>query len=196
MVYFPSRFVSKISVSLSTRVGDLRKLMRLGPCELVCQGQVLADSQTLRFYNMKERDTIVVISGVPSEHEIERWLVVTSDTEAFHDRMQFMVNEKTAREAARMHDVLMTKIERKPRTFRRVCAAVANRSADCEVRTTEVTVNYGKAEEPSSRPLPVHWPVEEIAKASVPTREETLVEDKEQPEPTVKPYGTVDVSKC
>ena len=186
-VYFPYRFVWKINVNLAMPVGRLRSLMHLGTDQLVFSGQILPDIGTLSGYGVKEGDTLVVVSNVPHDREMERWLVITNDADAFHDRMQFIVNEQTAQEAARIHDVLMAKIERKPKMFRRICSQLDTRRPKPSPQTSQATVMYDKPDQPSCLPLPVQWAVPAAPQAECEAQEDALVAERDPIEPAVKP---------
>jgi hypothetical protein len=133
--------------------------MGLEDCQFIYNGQVLGDSMTFRSYRIKEKDTLVVVPGGPSGTEADRWLSLTQDEEGFHEKVQFILREDTAREAARIRDVLMTKMERKPRPFRRLCTAVmAMPLPTVAGKKIDLNIDYAQLEEPSIDPLPIFWP--------------------------------------
>ena len=168
MVYFPSRSVVKLKVNLSMSIGDLRKLMHLESCSFVYQGQLLCESMTLRSYDIKEKDAIVVIPDVPQASDVDKWISVTSDVDSFQDRIRVMVNDRTARETAKLRDMVMTKIERKPRSFRRLCGAVqALPKRNFYQRHTPIDISYPAPDGPSTAPLPTNWDTTANASADV-----------------------------
>lgn len=181
MVYVPCRFVVKLSLSLSEKVSDLRKVLKIGNDQfsLIFQGQLLLDSVSLESYHIKEKDTIVAIPITSKETEIDKWLTITKDVETFHEKIHFMSNEKTTREAGRIRDLIMTKIERKPRSFRKLCQSVQSAQRPIESKSIDLVLNWPKQDGPSCEPLPF---LEEsfVDSTSVATTEPILADKQEQ----------------
>lgn len=191
--YFPSRSVVTIKVNLSVRVSDLRKLMHLESCCFIYQGQIMCERRPLHTYNIKEDEVIVVISDAQQSPELDKWLSVTSEADCFQDRIRFMVNDTTARETAKLRDMVMTKIERKPRSFRRLCNAVqALPKRQFYNRDIPLNLDYETPDAPSCAPVPVNWDgsANPSTDVGVAASEDALVSEKVPPvpvTPVIKP---------
>jgi hypothetical protein len=153
-VYFPGRFVVRLSVSPSARISYLRSVIRDSTSSFVYNGEILNDAMTFSFYRIRELETIVV---VPAASELEKWAQMTRDADAFQERIQFILNEDTARETARIRDMMFTKLERRPRPFRRLCTSLDAWPARPPSATTRLTIDYPRADGPSCEPLPAAW---------------------------------------
>jgi hypothetical protein len=155
-VYFPGRFLLRVSVSPTARVSYLRSLIRDSTSSFVYNGVLLNDAMTFSFYRIRELETIVV---VPIPTEIEKWAQLTQDADAFQERIQFILNEETARETARIRDLMLTKLERRPRPFRRLCASLDSWPSRSPSPTdgNPLQIHYPRADGPSCDPLPAAW---------------------------------------
>lgn len=190
MVYVPCRFVVKLNLSLSDKVSDLRRVLKIGNGQfsLIFQGQLLSDSMSLDAYHIKERDTIVAIP-TSKETEVDKWMTITKDVDTFHEKIHFMANEQTAREAGRIRDLIMTKIERKPRSFRKLCESVQSVQRPIVPKSIDLVVDYPKLDGPCCEPLPL---LEEffVDGASV-TATEPILADKQEQTDSIAPTRIV-----
>jgi hypothetical protein len=155
-VYFPGRFVVRLSVSPTARISYLRSLIRDSTSSFVYNGEILNDAMTFAFYRIRELETIVV---VPASSEVEKWAQLTRDADAFQERIQFILNEDTARETARIRDMMLTKVERRPRPFRRLCLSVDAwpTRPPSAIDAVPMKIDYAPAQGPSCDPLPAAW---------------------------------------
>jgi len=182
VVYFPSRAVVRLSVNLAACVGGLRRVMGLDSCQFVLHGQLLSDALTFRFYNVKENDAIVVVPEQARGHEVDKWVLLTSDVDAFREKIQFIANENTAREAAKIRDEFMTKMERKPRSFRRLCNAAASAGRPFVYKPIALNAEYDRPAAPATQALPVCWALDETAEESVRVAPSVAVMTRKQEE--------------
>jgi hypothetical protein len=154
-VYFPGRFVVRLSVLPTARISYLRTVIRDSTSALIYNGELLNDAMTFAFYRIREFEIIVV---VPSHAAVERWAQVTRDADAFQERIHFILNEDTARETARIRDMMLTKVERRPRPFRRLCSALDLWPArPAAGDAAPLRIDYPRADGPSRDPLPAAW---------------------------------------
>jgi hypothetical protein len=133
-------------------------MIDLRNCDLIFNGELLSDTATFDTYGIRSKDAIVAIPSNSETLEARRWLTITRDSDAFHEKIRFLLNENTAHESARIHDVVMNKIERRPRAFRRLCSTVdsiwSQHPSECSIASN---VGYSPASAPSSAPLPFSW---------------------------------------
>jgi hypothetical protein len=156
VLYWPGRFVVKVSVLATSRICDLRKLAAVGASEFLFNGEALSDSLPFSFYGIKDADVIVVVPVAPRAPD--KWLQLTRDSESFHEQIQFILGEKTARETARIRDILFTKIEQRPRTYQRFCADIQTTLAKIfTAPVAALNTRYETPIAPSVDPLPATW---------------------------------------
>ena len=130
-------------------------------------GMVITKNITFKSLGVKPGESIVLISSKSKsrscDDEIQKWVQITQDMEAFNEKMQLILNEDNAREAARLWDVVLSKIERKPRSFRRLCLALSenNKLRDAEENeeneSNQLSTDYTIPDYPSTDPLPVFF---------------------------------------
>ena len=168
MIYHPCRYVVKLILNPKAHISDLRRLLPLEHCQFVFEGQLLVDTKTFQFYGIKTGDTLVVVQAAEMGLEVDKWLSITDDVDGFRDKMKSVLNEGAGRETARIRDMLMTKLERKPRTFRKLCVAVENLAQRTfSGKNIELNTDFVTGDAPSDKPLPVNWGSSDLIDGSV-----------------------------
>jgi hypothetical protein len=125
--------------------------------DLIFNGQLLDDNCTLDFYNIQPNDSIVALPSSPAASaQVERWMRITRDADAFSDCVRSLINEKSRSEVLRLQDLRAMRLESRPRVYRRICAAECNTST-MSTGTVHPTVIPRKENEASNKPLPVYW---------------------------------------
>lgn len=184
----------KVNVDGTGRVSELRRVRQLDGCVVVFKGQILGDARTFDFYNVKENDTLIVVGGGRQDAEVEKWLNITGDgdRDSVQDRFRLLFDEGTAREVARIRDVLLTKVERKPRTFRRLCGVIREVARRPSGENSVALIEGPSATNPSIEPLPVMWGDDEEVDDGFTETQEVAIDATKQDqgdliERTVKP---------
>jgi hypothetical protein len=157
-VYCPCKCIMNLNVLPSSKIGELRKPLGLEDCHFVFNGQILGLGTTFKSHKIKAKDTLVVIPGGTVNAEVEKWRSWTEDKERFNERLRLVMRSDTTRETARIRDVMMTRLERKPRQFRRICGAMM--SAPATSRSAgkwSSNFDYEGGAAPSCAPLPIFW---------------------------------------
>lgn len=110
--------------------------------------------------------------NIDDNEEVRKWMRLTQDTETFNEKMRLIVNQDNARETARLKDILLSKIERKPRYFRKLCLAIkenqnifdncnslfsSKKSTYYEQKNYSLVTDYAVNDEPSTEPLPIFF---------------------------------------
>ena len=157
LIYFPGRCVIKVSVLPASTIADLKRLTPYESATFLYNGQLLLENLSFEFYGIKPRDVLVIIqSNQPSDSS--RWLSLTRDTDSFTDRISSIINQKTSREAARLRDFQLVRMERKPRTFRKLCFAKMSRIGETtQCHNTTTSISFETPDMPSTDPLPSFW---------------------------------------
>jgi hypothetical protein len=157
-VYYANKYIVKLNMASSDRIGNLRDRVDVVDCDLLFNGEILMDSVTFQMYGIHDRDAIVAVRRVAQSLDVSHWLSITRDSEAFQDRIRFFFNEQTSRELGRISDVAMLRIERRPRMFRRMCYAVESveeqRPEDLQKK---LNAYYTGATAPTSAEMPFAW---------------------------------------
>lgn len=172
LVYYPGKWVLKANVLPTATAKDLRMLIPESNVSFIHNGRCLLNSIPFSMYNIKERDIIIVCKN---ERQIvkEKWYSITKDNETFKNRVGSVIDPKTAREAARLKDFQMLRLEKRTKVFMKLCAQYTNKfDTACD---TQQELNRAKnspktiiPEKSSlnSDPLPIFWghPKQEVRK--------------------------------
>lgn len=135
------------------------------------------------------------------DEEVQKWIRLTQDTETFNEKMRMIVNQDNARETARLKDILLAKIERKPRYFRKLCLAVKenhnifgvpssrlNYFEQNRNQNSSLVIDYTSNNEPSTEPLPIFFPktgADELC--SLEKNGDTIFSETDSISPALKP---------
>lgn len=158
----------------------------------IWNGDSLSETQTFRSYGIREKDVIV---SVPSDaNDLSKWVTLTRDSESFHDRIASVVDQGTAKEAARLRDFQITRMERKPRTYRKLVmnyerALMESSVVSTPARKSATNLTEMRLEAPSVEPLPIIWD-NDSESYEVTTRAIPLVKD-DQPITDDRENGTI-----
>ena len=175
LVYYPGKWVLKANVLPTATAKDLRMLIPESHISFIHNGRCLSNSIPFSFYDIKERDIIIVCK---KEKQIvkEKWYSITKDNETFKNRVGSVIDPKTAREAARLRDFQMLRLEKKPKAFMKLCAQYTNR---LDTASDAMHENYRAKNSPktiipektslNSDPLPIFWghPKHEVRQKSL-----------------------------
>ena len=182
MIYVPCRYVVKLNVNPKAHISDLRRLLTLEQCQFVFQGQLLVEARTFQFYRIKNGDTLVVVQSPDLGVEVDKWLSITDDVDSFRDKMKSVLNEDAGKETARIRDMLMTKLERKPRTFRKLCVAVeALSQRTFRNKQIQLCTDFPAGDAPSVEPLPVSFTNDGVIEGAVGVARDTTAFVSEKP---------------
>jgi hypothetical protein len=133
-------------------IADLRTLVRAGPSHFVHNGELLLESMPFSFYGIRDKDTIVVVPA-PSP-EVPRWRQITLDPGDLQERVDRILNQETARETARLRDLMRTRVERKQRQMGDLGSFLELENRE---KTPPLRIDYPVPEAPSCDPLPSAW---------------------------------------
>ena len=157
-LYIPGNCILKVRVSKSSPVSDLKKILRNEQAVFIYNGTMLDEKGTFQSYDLKDSEVIVALSSKYTSFEIERWMNATRDSDAFVEKIDGIVNQKTLRESARLRDFQLAKMERKPRAFRRLCATYRSFSESAiSITSSDTTLSFNMPSSPSTDPLPIFW---------------------------------------
>jgi hypothetical protein len=153
-VLIPRNRVRVFSLLRSSNIALLKTA--LPNMDFIFNGQLLEDNCTLDFYNIQPNDSIVALPSNPGTGQVERWMRITRDADAFSDCVRSLVSKKSRSESLRLHDLRAMRIESRPRVYRRLCEAERNAPMLSSGKTCP-TVVPGREKEVSTAPLPMCW---------------------------------------
>lgn len=167
----PHKPVRMVSARLS---GEIKSLQCLWPADspkkFIFNGSELLENQTFESYGISDGDSIIAVPADQKDtlFSTSQWLNLTRDNESFNDCMRWMLDPATSGEAARLRDLHLMKMERRPRVFMRMCASYMQEEE--ENRGLKWTKkDYPIATEPMTDPLPFDW-FESQIEQEVPTK--------------------------
>lgn len=154
----PHQPVRLISAKLTGQIKSLQMLWPSSPKKFVFNGSILNSDMTFDFYGIKNGDTIIALSNDLQENYAmtSRWITLTRDSENLSDSIKSMIHPRTAREASRLKDLHLMKIERKPKLFIKLCAPFLEEETESKVDQSTLFLP-DQATEPSTSALPVFW---------------------------------------
>ena len=167
LIYYPGKWVLKANVLVTATIKDIKPLIPEKDVDFIHNGMYLSADYDFQFYGVKERDVIVVIPSNRNLSAGDKWANLTKDIELFREKVSSVIDPRTSREAAKLRDFQMLRLERKPRYFRKLCSSYANNPYN--MRTSHSSSRYGlslkqmvvvepaAASAPSTEPLPTFW---------------------------------------
>ena len=154
-VCIPSiRIRREISVSPKMMVQDLKKCLPTPDCDLVFGGSTLIETVPLDFYSVCDGSFLVALNK--SNESADVWVRMTEDNEAFSQRMRTMGNPKVSSEYARLKDLRMTRLSRRPGMLSRI-ETLCRQQVEVPKRQSSKTIIGEAVAEPSTTALPVFW---------------------------------------
>jgi hypothetical protein len=114
---------------------------------------------TFEFYGVRDGDSIVAlpIENEDSVYGTNHWLTLTRDSESFNEALRWMLEPATAGEAARLRDLQLMRLERKPRSFMKIFSRAGMDERE-PTRSDSSTVLGLPPKSPSVDALPIEWP--------------------------------------
>ena len=158
VVYFPGKWVFKASVSKFASIKELKGLLPDKSVSFVYDGNLLIDSHTFSFYGIKNGDILIVIKSTDNNFLNQKWIAYSKENDTFNERINSIINPQTTNEVVRLRDLQMSRIERKPKTFRKLCQTATNFETKFNNnRLLEVNISNTPPINPSTSPLPIFW---------------------------------------
>lgn len=167
LICIPGRPIRFVSVKTNGKISDLQVLFPDSKKKFINNGIELVESKTFGFYHLQNGDYIIAISNEKDVlFQSNIWLNLTKDNDNFDEYMKLMVNPALSNEAARLKDLHYVKMERRPRTFRKMCTSFmmtekANESASENLQSYDI-----KPDQPSTEALPAFWETENEEKTN------------------------------
>jgi hypothetical protein len=118
---------------------------------------------TFNDYGVREGDSIIALSKEDSSSfdNVNLWISLTRDHEAFNECICSMLNPETSGEAARLRDLHLTRMESMPRPFARMCTPFLNQYTEA-VMSPPTILSSQSPRSPSEEALPVPWDLADV----------------------------------
>jgi hypothetical protein len=155
----PYQPVRLISARLSGQIGALQTLWPSAPKRFIFNGLELLNGMTFDFYGIQDGDSIVAL---PLDHGesiygTSSWLNATRDAEAFNEALKWMLDPVTSNEAARLRDLHLMRLERRPKGLIKMYSPLLAREQSERSPAIAARIPCAPALAPSTEPLPELW---------------------------------------
>jgi hypothetical protein len=122
------------------------------------KGAELMEAHTFEFYGLRDGDAIIALpaDGQDSICVTSQWLSLTRDTEAFNESLKWMFDTRTYREAARLRDQHLLRVEARSRRSFTISPSYLDGLA-LAGSTGDMETNWEPPIGPSTEMLPVLW---------------------------------------
>jgi hypothetical protein len=177
--YFPGRCLVQVHVQRDSPVSELHGLFPSEALSFIANGVSLCDQNTFDFYSIRDRDVVVALPAGSDVALVRKWSLVTDDSDTFAEKIGYLINHETSREVGRLRDFQMMRVERRPRSFRKLVSAYQNShgrvasspQASFTVPSAPVTPNVD--------PLPTFWRTEAMTTTVGSTEPLTVLKDEQ-----------------
>jgi hypothetical protein len=161
-VFTPQNPVRFISARLSGQILSLQSLWPDHPKTFIFNGIELSLHQTFAYYGLHEGDSLIALPREAERSSANSWLHLTRDEDNFKESIQFLLDPTTSGETARLRDLHMARLERRPRAFMKMCNDFSHKKA--ERRSSSGTrISTQTPTSPSTDALPLLWEMDEVA---------------------------------
>jgi hypothetical protein len=150
--------VKTVSTVPTANIASLKVLFPDCDTDFVFHGQLLNGKRTFDFYQLRSNDSIVAIPAKADPKITEPWITITRDDDTFSDSIRMLVNPKAKSESMRLRDLRATRLENRPRVFRKFCHEGLKLRPESEARSPDSQIVIPKeAKDISNESLPICW---------------------------------------
>jgi hypothetical protein len=148
-----------VNVHSTDLISELRKIVLVESPVFICKGQVLSETNSFAFYGIRDNEAIVILPNDCPDPDLVRWNCLTRDSDRFNERIRSIMDPRTQNEVSRLKDLILFKLERRPRQFQRWCAASCRPIPLSlhEQVSDPISISYIRPDNVSCEPLPVIW---------------------------------------
>ena len=154
-LYFPGKWVIKVITHENSTLKELKNFITSDQIVFLHNGIKLLESISFSLQGLKNGDYIIIISKEKQNQQISNFL---QNKDFYHKKIQSIINPSISIEIAKLHDLQNLKIEKKSRTFRKICNLYKNNNLESKnFSPLKSNINYFQPQEPSILPLPCFW---------------------------------------
>ena len=164
-IYYPmGQHLLKVNVLPTAEIGELNRVTpnfsSYVPFSYIflCKGAILRENHTFEFYKLSPNDVILSIPCKQDHRDLQLWTARSLDTEVLNERVTSINSPMASKELSRIRDLQMTRMERRPRTFRKMAESCKKsiQRVSAPAKKTEIVLCEPLLS-PSDAPLPVLW---------------------------------------
>lgn len=155
-IYYPGKWIIRANESSVTRIADLKDLIQENDVCFFLNGTLISDVLPLKMYSISDNDVIIVVPNRSKGTNNHKVTVFCQDTESIKEQFTQYSDPSYACENARLKDIQMYKVERKPRIFRRMCQSYRD-THEVPPASEQAVTNIPKIVSISKSPLPIFW---------------------------------------
>lgn len=159
ILYYPGKWVITVHMNPSSTIGSLKSLVKENDVLFIHDGEYLIESFPASFYNIKDGETLVIVSSKEYDPSQNKWHQITRDKESFNEKINSVLNPVTSDQAARIRDLQMLRIEKKSKMFYKLINSTLKEN-DTMYTNTKIPMNLQIPTKPltvSKDPLPLFW---------------------------------------
>ncbi|OHS93204.1 hypothetical protein TRFO_12037 [Tritrichomonas foetus] len=156
---YPGHYLAQIEVIANAKISNLRNIVDDPEVYFYFNGCFLHESKPFNFYNMNEKDTIIVVPHADSIMPIGKFLELISD-KGCQEALEQKYTPLFCKEVSKLRDLEMVRLEIKPRLFRKVTAKIVKSGVipqNIHQTFAKDTVINEPADMPNTEPLPVFF---------------------------------------
>ena len=121
---------------------------------------------TFNFYGIRDGDSIIALPKYQfNDLKCSQWMCLSRDCDSFNEYMKWMVDPRTSDEAARIRDLHIMKMEKRPRAYIKMRYPMFEENDSKtdtnaifqKIEKTNLDLSQNKSDAPSEEPLPVLW---------------------------------------
>lgn len=141
----------KIPVSRDGVIKDLKRYLHHGDFIFFYKSNLLNLESKFSFYDIKDNDFIITTQ--------ENRKISVKSLEVFEEKLSNLMNPRTILDVMKIRDSQIAKLERRPRTYRKMCGAVCNSNRYCRINrgTPTSNIDLDSLEWSFSDPLSAFW---------------------------------------
>jgi hypothetical protein len=151
----PHQPVRLISARLSGQIRALQSLWPAAPKKFIFNGLELLEGMTFDFYGIRDGDSIVALP-IEQSDAVNQWIILTRDHEGFNESLRWMLDPATAGEAARLRDLHLMRLDRRPRVLMKMYSPLMDDESPHGYHDA-INLAYEPPRRPSTEALPTPW---------------------------------------
>ena len=166
LVCSPHQPVRVISARVTGQISALQSLWPESPKRFIYNGNQLHETMTFNFYGIRDGDSIIALPKYQfNDLKCSQWMCLSRDYDSFNEYMKWMVDPRTSDEAARIRDLHIMKMEKRPRAYIKMRYPMFEENDSKtdtnaifqKIEKTNLDLSQNKSDAPSEEPLPVLW---------------------------------------
>ena len=191
VLYFPGKWVYRVFVKPHFAIKEIQRMLKMEKIIFIYNQTILKMSRTFSFYGFKGNEIIIAIPETRAT--TSKWYTNSIENDSLNEKIHSLINTSTTIESVRIRDLQISKMEKKPKAFRKLLFLQRqhdlNEGFTCESTPTVVPETNHLKMKISTAPLPCFWNHNSIHKDSIVSNREDGIGEVEsdvqvKPEPS------------